>query len=220
MNERIRKLLERLEKVEELLGQPEVLADQKQFRALAQEHSYLVEVKEAWQRLLQVQKELEENQLLVKTEKDPNFVEVIREEILSLEAELAATQKKIENLLVPPDPRDSRSIIIEVRAGTGGDEAALFVGDCVRMYKAYADKKGWRHELFSCAESEMGGFKEYVMVLSGLNVFRLMQHEAGTHRVQRVPETEAQGRVHTSAITVAVLLEPEKTRKSTSMKKI
>jgi peptide chain release factor 1 len=96
-----------------------------------------------------------------------------------------------------------------LRAGTGGDEAAIFVGDCVRMYKQFADKKGWKYELLSCAESEMGGFKEYVMVISGHNVHRFMQYEAGTHRVQRVPKTEAQGRVHTSAITVAVLMEPD-----------
>lgn len=103
--------------------------------------------------------------------------------------------------------------MVELRAGTGGDEAALFVGDCVRMYKCYADKKGWKYEQLSCAASEIGGYKEYVMVLSGQNVFRLMQYEAGTHRVQRVPKTEAQGRVHTSAITIAVLIEPDEEEK-------
>jgi peptide chain release factor 1 len=116
-------------------------------------------------------------------------------------------------LLIPPDPRDSRNILLELRAGTGGDEAAIFVGDCVRMYKQYADKKGWKYELLSCAPSEKGGFKEYVMGMSGHNIHRLMQYEAGTHRVQRVPETEAQGRVHTSAITIAVLLEPDELEK-------
>ncbi len=109
---------------------------------------------------------------------------------------------------MPPDPNDSRNIILELRAGTGGDEAAIFAGDCVRMYKQYADKKGWKYELLSCTPSEMGGYKEYVMGVSGLNVNRLLKFEAGTHRVQRVPKTETQGRVHTSAITVAVLLEP------------
>jgi peptide chain release factor 1 len=213
MDEQIRKLLKRFEKVEELLGQADVLADQKQYRELAQEHSYLSEIKEQWQRYERLKRQLEENQQLLKTEKDPEFLEVVRQEIPSLEAEIAATHHRLDSLLIPPDPRDSRNSILEIRAGTGGDEAAIFVGDCVRMYKQYADKKGWKYELFSCAESEMGGFKEYVMVLSGHNVYRLMQYEAGTHRVQRVPKTEAQGRVHTSAVTIAVLLEPDEQEK-------
>ena len=150
---------------------------------------------------------------MLKSEKDPEFLEIIRQEIATLQSNLVASQKRLEALLIPPDPRDSRNIIMEIRAGTGGDEAAIFVGDCVRMYKQYADKKGWKQEHLSCTESEMGGFKEYVMVLSGHNVYRLMQYEAGTHRVQRVPKTEAQGRVHTSAITVAVLLEPDEQEK-------
>lgn len=213
MDEQIRKLLKRFEKVEELLGQAGVLADQKQYRELAQEHSYLSEIKDQWQRHERLKKQLEENRQLLKTEKDPEFIEIVRQEIPSLEAEIATTHQRLESLLIPPDPRDSRNTILEIRAGTGGDEAAIFVGDCVRMYKQYADKKGWKYELLSCAESEMGGFKEYVMVLSGHNVYRLMQYEAGTHRVQRVPKTEAQGRVHTSAVTVAVLLEPDEQEK-------
>jgi peptide chain release factor 1 len=213
MDEQIRKLLKRFEKVEELLGQADVLADQKQYRELAQEHSYLSEIKDQWRQYERLKKQLEENQLLLKTEKDPEFIEIVRLEIPTLETEIASTRHKLESLLIPPDPRDSRNTILEIRAGTGGDEAAIFVGDCVRMYKQYADKKGWKYELLSCTESEMGGFKEYVMVLSGHNVYRLMQYEAGTHRVQRVPKTEAQGRVHTSAVTVAALLEPDEQEK-------
>lgn len=213
MEERIRKLLDRLEKVEELLGQSEVLADQKQYRILAQEHAYLSDVKLAWQNYQQALRQLEENQGLLREEKDPAFQEVIREEITSLEARSKDALAQLENLLVPPDPRDNRSIILELRAGTGGDEAAIFVGDCVRMYKAYADTKKWKYELLSCTESERGGYKEYIMVLSGPNVNRFMQYEAGTHRVQRVPDTEAQGRVHTSAVTVAVLMEPDEEEK-------
>jgi peptide chain release factor 1 len=213
MDEQIRKLLKRFAKVEELLGQADVLADQKQYRELAQEHSYLAEVKDYWQRYESLNKQLEENQQFLKTEKDPEFLQVVRQEIPALEAKIATTLQELASLLIPPDPRDSRNLILEIRAGTGGDEAALFVGDCVRMYKQYADKKGWKYELLSCAESEKGGFKEYVMVFSGHNVYRLMQYEAGTHRVQRVPKTEAQGRVHTSAVTVAVLLEPDEQEK-------
>ncbi len=213
MLERVQKLLERLAQVEDLLGQSAILADQKQYRALTQEHAYLSEVQQAAFACEKLEKQLEESRHLAKEEKDPSFLEIIREEIATLETRLHEAKKRLETLLVPPDPRDSRNIIVELRAGTGGDEAALFVGDCARMYKAYADTKGWRHELLSCTPSERGGYKEYIMTLSGPNVFRLMQYEAGTHRVQRVPETEAQGRVHTSAITVAILLEPDEEEK-------
>lgn len=213
MDEQVRKLLKRLEKVEGLLGQADVLSDQKAYRELAQEHAHLSEVREQWQDCERLAKQLEENEQFLKTEKDPQFLEVVRQEIIVLQRELEAARHRLEVLLVPPDPNDNRTIILEVRAGTGGDEAALFVGDCVRMYKQYAEKKGWKYELLSCAPSEMGGFKEYIMVLSGANVHRLMQYEAGTHRVQRVPKTEAQGRVHTSAVTIAVLMEPDEQEK-------
>jgi peptide chain release factor 1 len=209
MEERVRKLLARLKEVEELLGQPDAVSDKKRYRALTQEHAHLFAVREAWEEVEKYRKQLCENEELVRTEKDPEFIQVIKEETRALEGHLQRALSQLETLLVPPDPRDSRSVIMELRAGTGGDEAALFVGDCVRMYKCYADKMGWKYELLSCTPSEMGGFKEYVMALAGTNVFRLLQHEAGTHRVQRVPETEAQGRVHTSAVTVAVLLEPD-----------
>ncbi len=213
MNEQIRKLLKRFEKVEELLGHADVLADQKQYRELAQEHAYLTDIKEHSHRCENLEKQIRDNEQLLRVEKDAEFLEVVRQEISLLQEHLATVKQQLETLLIPPDPRDSRNIILEIRAGTGGDEAAIFVGDCVRMYKQYADQKGWKYELLSCTESEKGGFKEYVMVLSGHNVHRLMRYEAGTHRVQRVPETEAQGRVHTSAITVAVLLEPDEQEK-------
>ncbi len=213
MDDQIRKLLKRFEKVEELLGHADVLSDQKQYRELAQEHAYLTDVRDHWQLCQRLQNQIAENEQLLRTEKDPEFLEIVRQEIPVLQNDLLSAQKRLETLLIPPDPRDSRTIIMEIRAGTGGDEAAIFVGDCVRMYKQYADKKGWKYDLLSCTESEMGGFKEYVMVLSGPNVNRFMQYEAGTHRVQRVPKTEAQGRVHTSAVTTAVLLEPDEQEK-------
>jgi peptide chain release factor 1 len=208
MERRIRELLERFEKVEELLGHPDVLANQKQYRELTQEHSYLSEIKETWTKIQEAEKHIEEDEKLLKIESDPELLDLIRGEIQSYQAFLPKLRLKLENLLVPPDPFDSRNVIMEIRAGTGGDEAALFVGDCVRMYKCYADGKGWRYETLSAAPSERGGFKEYIMVFSGPNVFRHLQYEAGTHRVQRVPDTEAQGRIHTSAVTIAVLPEP------------
>ncbi len=208
MQARVSKLLRRFHEVEEMLGRPETLADKSKYRALTQEHAYLSEIKETSQSIEKIQQQIAGDQDLLKTETDPELVGLLKEEIAALQLSLEQKTRQLETLLVPPDPRDSRNVIMELRAGTGGDEAAIFVGDCVRMYKCYADRKGWKYEMLSCAPSERGGFKEYVMVLSGHNVFRFLQHEAGTHRVQRVPDTEAQGRIHTSAITVAVLPEP------------
>jgi peptide chain release factor 1 len=208
MEEKVQKLLLRLQEVEDLLVQPEVSSDQKAYRALTQEHAYLSQIREGWDDLQRIQKQLSDNETLLSTEKDHELVELVREESGQLKKEEESTLAKIHTLLVPPDPRDHRSIILEIRAGTGGEEAALFVADCARMYRYYADKKGWKAEVLSASEAEQGGCKEYVVSLSGPNVFRLMQYEAGTHRVQRVPDTETQGRVHTSAVTMAVLLEP------------
>jgi peptide chain release factor 1 len=210
---RILELLKRAEEVESALGQQDVLADQKKFKALAKEHSYLSEIRQVVNQLEDFDVQIKSNQELLHQSEDPEFSQMIRDDLAQLEHQKNLLTSKLQNLLVPPDPRDSRNIILEIRAGTGGDEAALFVGDCVRMYKAYAESKKWSYELLSCTESEMGGFKEYVMSLSGDNVFRFMQFEAGTHRVQRVPKTEAQGRIHTSAVTIAVLLEPDEEEK-------
>lgn len=209
MEPRIHKLLERFAEVEQLLGDPNVLSDQKRYKELAQEHSYLNEIKEAWIAYDKSRKQLRDNQNLIQEEDDPELVAIAKEELDSLEKEVILGKAKIETLLVPPDPNDHRNTILEIRAGTGGDEAALFVGDLVRMYHLYASDMDWKVELLSEAEAELGGFKDYSMVLSGKNVHRFLQYEAGTHRVQRVPETETQGRVHTSAATIAVLMEPD-----------
>ena len=209
MEKRILSMLARLTELEVLLGDPEVFSDQKNYRLLTQEHSYLSDVKLAWDSIKSAEKQLEDNKQLLSVEKDPEFVEILREDNQRLENSLVDLQAKLAGLLVPPDPNDHRNTIVELRAGTGGDEAALFVGDCVRMYKLYADQMKWQYELLSCTPSELGGFKEYIMVLSGANVHRFLKHEGGTHRVQRVPDTETQGRVHTSAITVAVFPEPD-----------
>jgi peptide chain release factor 1 len=209
MEKKVKQLLERLAEVEEVLGQPHVYDDQKKYRSLTQEHAYLTDLKVAWEEKKKLEKQIFDNQEMIKSEKEGEFAEILREDIAQIEKQLQKLQTAIENLLVPPDPHDHRATILELRAGTGGDEAALFVGDCVRMYKLYADRSNWRYELLSCTPSEIGGFKEYVMVLTGPNVYRFLQYEAGTHRVQRVPQTEAQGRVHTSAITIAVLPEPD-----------
>ncbi len=209
MENKVKGMLARLHELEALLGTQDVFSDQKRYRTLTQEHAYLSEVKRVWETIERAKAQIIDNKELLSAEKDPEFAAVLREDTQQLEALIATSQEQLERLLVPPDPNDSRNTILEVRAGTGGDEAALFVGDCVRMYKLFADKMGWRYEHLSSTPSELGGFKEYVMVLAGPNVYRFLQHEGGTHRVQRVPETEAQGRIHTSAVTIAVLLEPD-----------
>lgn len=208
MQKKITALLQRFSEVEIDLSNPAVYSDTNLFRNLSREHAYLLEIKNAWEELQKAEQNLADDRELLKMERDETARSFLQEEIATLEKQVELFQNKVETLLVPPDPDDDRNIIMELRAGTGGDEAALFVGDCVRMYQLYADKMGWRYETLAFSPSEIGGFKEYIMALTGAKVKRLLQYEAGTHRVQRVPETETQGRVHTSAITVAVLLEP------------
>lgn len=209
MEDKVIEMLSDLSKIEEDLGDPQVMSDKKRYKELTSQHKYLTRLKESWEDYSESLRQLADNKQLLKSEEDPEFVAVLQEEISGLQVKTETLKGQIEILLVPPDPDDHRNCIIELRAGTGGDEAAIFVGDCVRMYKYFAEKNGWTIELLSSTDSEKGGFKEYQMVFSGENVYRFMKYEAGTHRVQRVPETEAQGRVHTSAITVAAILEPD-----------
>lgn len=209
MKEKVHRLLSNLEKVESELGDPQVLSDKKKYRSLAAEHKYLTQIKEQWDAFEKCTRVLLEDQELAKIETDQELLKMLSEEVAILEEKKAKLESRLHTLLVPPDPNDSKSSIIELRAGTGGDEAAIFVGDCVRMYRYYAEKMRWGFEELSCTASESGGYKEYLFVLSGENVYRFMKYEAGTHRVQRVPDTETQGRVHTSAITVAVIIEPD-----------
>lgn len=209
LENKVEKMLARLNELETLLSESGLMDDQKRYVSLAQEHARLSEVKLIYDKLKKSKLDLSNNKDLLSKEEDEEFRFVLEEDIQTLEKAVIHFEQQLANLLVPPDPNDSRNTILELRAGTGGDEAALFVGDCVRMYKMFADRMGWRYEHLSSTPAEVGGFKEYVMVLSGKNVYRFLRYEGGTHRVQRVPETEAQGRVHTSAITIAVLLEPD-----------
>lgn len=213
MKNKVKQLLDRFEDVEKQLGEQDVVSDQKKYRKLTQEHAYLSDVKDVWTQLQKAEADLVSNRALAKEESDPDLLEMIQEEIPILESQVESLTIQLETLLVPPDPHDNSNVIMELRAGTGGDEAALFVGDCVRMYHLFADKMRWSCELLSCASSDAGGYKEYVMGITGKNVYRFLMYEAGTHRVQRVPATETQGRVHTSAITVAILLEPNEEEK-------
>ncbi len=209
MHQKIPSLLNRLKEVEVELSNVDIISDKKKYKAFTQEHSYLSEVKHLVEEIDSLSSQIENNSLLLKSEKDQEFLEMLVEDTKEMEDKLEKAQKKLQTILVPPGPYDSCNTILELRAGTGGQEAMLFVADCVRMYQMFANHMGWKCERLSATESDLGGFKEYVMVLSGTNVYRFLQYEAGTHRVQRVPETEAQGRIHTSTITVAVLIETE-----------
>ncbi len=208
MESKVKELLERLSVVETELGDPDIMSDRKRYRKLSQEHAQLSELGETWNAYQAKISDLKDSKEMLLEKLDPEFEEEVRSDIAKLEEECNGLNAKVESLLVPPDPLDNANVIMELRAGTGGDEAAIFVGDCVRMYRLYADKMGWTVETLSGASSDAGGYKEYVMSFSGKNAHRFLQYEAGTHRVQRVPVTETQGRVHTSAITVAVLAEP------------
>ena len=207
MKVHIEAIRRRLGELEDELGRESIMSDMEHYKKCSKEHSYLSEVARMADRVSSLQRQLDENRELLKTETDVEFVEIIRQEIAGLEKELVAIEKKLADFLIPPNEEDDSTTIVELRAGAGGQEAALFVADCVRMYDLYAAKMGWKVEPLSATPSDLGGFKEYIMAVSGKSAWRYLRHEAGTHRVQRVPTTEAQGRIHTSTITVAVLQE-------------
>ncbi|RMD80042.1 MAG: peptide chain release factor 1 [Gammaproteobacteria bacterium] len=206
---RLEQLTRRLEELDRLLADPQVLADQARFQALAQERARLQPLAEAWRRLREAELEAAGARHLLQ-DPDPEVQALAREELEAAQGRLEAARRELEALLLPRDPEDeARHLFLEIRAGTGGDEAALFAGDLARMYARYAERRGWRVETLSASPGEQGGYKEIVLRISGPGAFARLKHESGTHRVQRVPATESQGRIHTSACTVAVLPEPE-----------
>ena len=196
----------RLQELDFYLSQPEVVNDMEKYRALTREHAEVSEVAGAYQRFLRREGDLAAaREMLV----DPEMADMAREEIAGLEAELPELEAQLQTLLLPKDPDDVRNTFLEIRAGTGGDEAALFAGDLLRMYTRYAERQGWRTEIISESEGEVGGYKEVVVRLVGDGTYGKLKFESGGHRVQRVPATETQGRIHTSACTVAALPEPD-----------
>ncbi|WP_394152414.1 peptide chain release factor 1 [Vibrio maritimus] len=199
-------LVERYEEVQHLLGDPGVIGDQDKFRALSKEYSQLEEVTKCFQAYQQAQDDLEAAEEMAK-EDDAEMREMAQEEIKEAKASIENLADELQILLLPKDPNDERNCFLEIRAGAGGDEAGIFAGNLFRMYSKFAEKKGWRVEVMSCNESEQGGYKEMIAKVSGDAVYGTMKFESGGHRVQRVPETESQGRVHTSACTVAVMPE-------------
>ena len=203
----IEKFAARMAEVETELGDPKVFQNNRRAQELGREYSRLKDLVSKGERYLKAREELAENQELAGG--GDEMAEMATEEIARLEAEIPALEKEVELGLVPPDPSDSRNTIIEIRAGAGGDEAALFAGDLFRMYTHYATAQSWKHELMSTSDAAMGGYKEIIFSLAGEEVYKQMKFESGVHRVQRVPATEASGRIHTSTVTVAVLPEAE-----------
>ncbi len=201
----------RYEEVEKLISDPEIMEDMKLYRERMQEHAQLRETMEEYSKYKEVTLELEEARVLLEAEKDPEMLEMAKEEIKELQSRQENIITNLKALLIPKDPLDLKNIIMEIRAGTGGDEAALFASDLYRMYSRFAENKKWKIEIISSNEINLGGFKEIIFSISGKNVYENLRYESGVHRVQRVPATESGGRVHTSAVTVAVLPEAEET---------
>lgn len=208
MINKLQGIKERYIKLEHLLSDPAVIADQVKYQRCIKEHGELTRVVSAFTDYQTVLQQLGEAKDLAK-DSDPDIREMAKEEAADLRGQRDELESKLKLLLMPKDPRDDKNVILEIRAGTGGEEAALFAGDLFRMYTRYAEIKGWAVDVIESSHSSAGGFKEVISMIKGNGAFSAFKYESGTHRVQRVPETETQGRVHTSAVTVAVLPEAE-----------
>jgi peptide chain release factor 1 len=201
---------DRFREVERALADPALYKDQRRTRELMQEHAGLSQVVAGYRRLQQVSGEIEETEQLL-TDSEGEFAELAQEELEQLRDQRGALIERLRVQMIPKDARDRKNVIMEIRAGTGGDEASLFAADLYRMYSKYADLHGWKPEILSSHATEVGGFKELIFSIAGTDVFAHLRYESGVHRVQRVPVTESSGRIHTSAVTVAVLPEAEET---------
>ncbi|MFP4151751.1 MAG: peptide chain release factor 1 [Alkalispirochaeta sp.] len=211
MIEKIAQIRARFAEVERLVADPDLHKDQKRAVETMREHARLSEILEAYERIDTLRRQIRENEELLHGEEDPEMRSMAEEELGPLRETLEREEQRFTVLLIPPDPLDSKNTIMEIRAGTGGDEASLFAADLYRMYIRYAESMGWKTELIEANESEVGGFKEVIFSITGNEVYSHLKFESGVHRVQRVPTTESGGRIHTSAVTVAVLPEAEET---------
>ena len=188
---------------------PSKMSDRNYYRKISKRFKEIEEVLDLYNKIRELEKTINDNTKFIKKESDLELIELAKEEIKETQEEYDNELQKLQELLTPKDPNDEKDVIIEIRAGTGGEESALFVADLYRMYSYYADKKGWKHTVLSSNPTGVGGFKEIIFSLTGENVYGTMRFESGVHRVQRVPETESQGRIHTSAISVVVLPEAD-----------
>lgn len=206
---KLKQLKSRYEELTVALGDPSVYSNQKKFADMSKEHSELREVINVYNDWIRVQSEIQGNKEVLETETEQEYIQMAKDELLKLEADSWRIENDLKLMLAPSDPEDQRNAIVEIRAGTGGDEAGIFAGDLFNMYRRYADNQRWGLDILNVSDAAKGGFKEIVFSLNGQGIFGKMKYESGVHRVQRVPETESQGRVHTSAATVAVLPEAE-----------
>lgn len=211
MIKRLEQIATRYEEVTELIQDPNLVRDPKKYKETMREHSHLTTLVEAFEEYKTILQGIEDSKHIITEEDDQEMKEMAREELKGLEEQQPIMEEKLKMLLIPPDPLEEKNIIMEIRGGTGGDESSLFAADLFRMYSRYADIKGWKYEIMNVSETEVGGYKEISFSISGKYVYGSLRYEGGVHRVQRVPSTESQGRVHTSAVTVAVLPEAEET---------
>jgi len=209
MFERLDQIEARYEELTSALASPDIMSDSSKYQKTAKAHAEISEVVEKYREFKDLRKGIAESRAMLADEKDPEMRAYAEEELASLEARVGGVEEDLKVLLLPKDPNDDKNIILEIRAGTGGDEATLFADEMFRMYSRYAETQGWKVEVLSTSESSVGGLKEVIAIIEGTRVFSQLKYESGVHRVQRVPATEQQGRVHTSAVTVAVLPEAE-----------
>ena len=209
MFDRLDQLEARYEELNRALASPEIISDSAKYQKTAKAHSEITPVVEKYREYKDLKRGIAESRALIAEEKDAEMRAYAQEELDKLESRLSQVEQDLKVLLIPKDPNDEKDIILEIRAGTGGDEATLFAAEMFRMYSRYAETKGWKVEVLSTSESSVGGLKEVIAIVEGQRVYSQLKYESGVHRVQRVPETEQQGRVHTSAVTVAVLPEAE-----------
>ena len=207
--QKLQAIIDKFDGIERQLGDPDILRDKAKLQDLSREHSRLREIVESARLFQKLHADLLGAQELARTGEDRDMREMAREEAEDLKTQQAALEAKLEVMLLPPDPLAEKNTIVEIRAGTGGDEAALFAANLARMYQRYAERQGWRMEILSSNETGIGGFKEIIFSVSGTGAYGRLRFESGVHRVQRVPDTEASGRIHTSTATVAVLPEME-----------
>jgi len=209
MFEQVAEIVKRYEELNKLLASPEIARDPTKIRAYAQEQAEIRDLVEAYREYTRLSEELRDTRAMLEEENEPEMREMIAEEVRTLEKKLAEAEERVRLLLIPKDPRDERNVIMEIRAGTGGEEAALFAADLFRMYSQYAAKHGWETQVLSTNATGIGGYKEIIFEIKGKGAFSRLKYESGVHRVQRIPITESSGRIHTSTATVAVLPEVE-----------
>jgi len=209
MFERLNQIESKYEELTRALASPEIIGDSSRYQKTAKAHSEIAEIVDKYREYKDLQRGIDESKTMVAEESDAELRSYAQEELVRLEERLATTEAELKILLVPKDPNDEKNVVLEIRAGTGGDEATLFAAEIFRMYSRYAESQRWKVEVLSTSESGVGGLKEVIAIIEGKGVYSRMKYESGVHRVQRVPETEQQGRVHTSAVTVAVLPEAE-----------